>query len=181
MLRGERVLLRHVREADLDQLFTFLADIRTRGEFFPINVTSEVVLRRNFADNGFWSQDEGLLLITNADGNIIGHIEFFKPVNYLDMYELSYLIYDLGSRNQGAATEAVQLLTRYLFDTRKLNRIQLIIHPENAASRRIADKCGFQYEGVMRGAWYNRGRSHDVAVYALLRDEYRQAQSAQAG
>ena len=62
-------------------------------------------------------------------------------------------------------SEAVRLLTHYLFDTRKVNRIQLVIHPENGASRRVA-------EGTMRGAWYHRSQYHDVAIYALLRNEY---------
>jgi [ribosomal protein S5]-alanine N-acetyltransferase len=69
-------------------------------------------------------------------------------------------------------SEAVRLLTHYLFDTRKVNRIQLVIHPENGASRRVAEKNGFLAEGTMRGAWYHRGQYHDVAIYALLRNEY---------
>jgi [ribosomal protein S5]-alanine N-acetyltransferase len=67
--------------------------------------------------------------------------------------------------------EAVDLLVRYLFSRLKNNRIRLIIHPENLASCRVAEKCGFTYEGTARGAWYYRGTNHDVEVYAILRDE----------
>jgi RimJ/RimL family protein N-acetyltransferase len=172
MIRGELIQLRLVRETDLDALFTCLTDIRNRGDYFPINIHSEMWLRKQFQDNGFWSDDKGLLLIINEAAAIIGHIEFFKPVAYLDGYELSYLIYDPVQRSKGATTEAVKLLTRYLFDTKKVNRLQLIIHPENAASRRVAEKNGFMHEGVMRGVWYHRGQYHDVEVYALLRREY---------
>jgi RimJ/RimL family protein N-acetyltransferase len=48
----------------------------------------------------------------------------------------------------------------------------LIIHPDNAASRRVAEKAGYQFEGIARGAWYNRGKHHDVAVYAVLQKEF---------
>jgi RimJ/RimL family protein N-acetyltransferase len=32
----------------------------------------------------------------------------------------------------------------------------------------VAEKCGYKHEGTARGAWYNRGRHHDVEVYAIL-------------
>ena len=70
-------------------------------------------------------------------------------------------------------TEAVQLLTDYLFATKNVNRIHLVIVPENAASRRIAEKCGFTLEGTVRGAFFNDGRSQDVVLYLLLRDDPR--------
>src|SRR5690606_33688052 len=94
MLRGETIQLRMIRETDLDTLFVYLTDIRNRGDYFPVNVHSETRLRKQFQENGFWGDDKGMLLIINAAAAIIGHIEFFKPVAYLDGYELSYLIYD---------------------------------------------------------------------------------------
>src|SRR5688572_2380296 len=172
MLHGELIQLRLIMETDLDTLYMCLTDIRNRGDYFPINVHSESWFRKQFQDSGFWSDDKGLLLIINATATIIGHIEFFKPVAYLEGYELSYLIYDPLETGRGATSEAVRLLTQYLFDTKKVNRLQLIIHPDNSASRRVADKNGFIEEGRMRGAWYHRGQYHDVVVYALLRHEH---------
>lgn len=172
MLRGKLIHLRPVREADLDTLYTHLTEISNRGDYYPINIRSEATLHKQFQNDGFWSADEGLLLIMNEAEAIVGHIEFFKPVDYLDGYELSYLIYDFAERGKGATSEAVALLTDYLFDTKKVNRIQLIIHPENAASRRVAAKSGFTHEGTMRGAWYRRGQYNDVEVHVLLRQDY---------
>jgi len=67
----------------------------------------------------------------------------------------------------------VQLLSDYLFATKKQNRIQLVIVPGNDASRRIAEKCGFTLEGTARGAFWNDGRSNDVQIYSLLREDRR--------
>lgn len=178
MLRGESICLRLMREPDLDAVFACLNDVANRGEYFPVNFYSEPGLRKHFDDDGFWSSDKGLLLMINGAGALIGHIEFFKPVAYLDGYELSYLIYDPAERGKGVTSEAVALLTRYLFDNKKVNRLQLIIHPDNIASRRVAEKNGFTNEGLMRGAWYHRGQYHDVTVYALLRHEYEQQRNA---
>ena len=112
-----------------------------------------------------------MLVIVNTTGEILGHIEFFKTVNYLDEYELSYQIYDINQREKGVMTEALTLMTRYLFETKRMNRIRLVIHPQNNASRRLAEKCGFQHEGTARGAWYNKGRHQDVEIYSILHDD----------
>jgi RimJ/RimL family protein N-acetyltransferase len=173
MLRGDRITLRPVREADLDALYEAHIDIRNRGSFFPLGVQSEPAFRRSYAENGFWGNEEGLLVIVTPEDEIAGHIEFFKPVNYWDAFELSYQLYDERFAGRGYTTEAVQLLVDYLFSAKKQHRISLVIVPENAASRRIAEKCGFTLEGTARGAFFNGGRNQDVLIYSLLRDDPR--------
>ena len=168
MLEGRRIRLRTVRESDLDALYEAHCDIRNRGAYFPLGVLSEPVFRRDFTEHGFWQKSEGMLLIIALDGEIAGHIEFFRPVGYWDAFELSYQLYDDRHAGQGYITEAVQLLVDYLFWAKKEHRIQLVIVPENAASRRIAEKCGFTLEGTVRGAFFNEGRSQDVLLYSLL-------------
>jgi RimJ/RimL family protein N-acetyltransferase len=173
MLHGERVILRPIRSADLDEVWAAHTNIGNRGLYFPLGVMSETRFKAQFAEDGFWSREEGMLLITTPDGEIAGHIEFFKPVNYWDAFELSYQLYDDRFAGRGFVTEAVQLMTDYLFGSKKQNRIQLVIVPDNAASRRIADKCGFTLEGTARGAFFNGGRNQDVLIYSLLRDDPR--------
>ena len=128
---------------------------------------------RDFAENGFWQRDEGMLLIETDDGEVAGHIEFFLAVSYWDAYELSYQLYGDRFAGRGYTTEAVQLLVDYLFGSKKRHRIHLVIVPENAASCRIAEKCGFVLEGTVRGAFFNGGRNQDVLLYSLLRDDPR--------
>lgn len=173
MLSGERVTLRPVREDDLDAFYAAHTNIATRGAFFPLGVMSEPRLRAEFAETGFWQREEGTLLILSPDSELAGHIEFFKPVGYWDAFELSYQLYDDRFAGHGFVTEAVQLLVDYLFATKKQHRIQLVIVPENAASRRIAEKCGFTLEGTARGAFFNAGRNQDVLIFSLLRDDPR--------
>ncbi len=173
MLNGDSVVLRPVRERDLTAFIEAHADIASRGEFFPLGVQSEPVLRRQYAENGFLERDEGTLLIWNRDDVMVGHIEFFRSPNYWDAYELSYQLYGTEHSGHGYTTEAVRLLVDYLFAAKKVNRISLVIVPDNTASGRIAEKCGFQLEGTARGAFFNRGRSVDVHIYALLRDDPR--------
>ena len=173
MLQGRLIELRPVRESDLDAMYAAHVNIADRGAHFPLGVQSEPAFRREFAENGFWEREAGTLLIFTSDGEIAGHIEFFKPVAYWDAFELSYQLYGDRFAGRGYTTEAVQLIVDYLFATKKQHRIHLVIVPENTASRRVAEKCGFVLEGTVRGAFFNHGRNHDVLLYSLLRTDPR--------
>ena len=162
MLTGDRITLRTVRAADLDALYEAHVDIRNRGHWYPLGVQSESAFRREHAESGFWKKDGGTLLIVNEDGEVAGHIEFFVPVPYWDAFELAYQLYDDRFAGRGYVTEAVQLLVDYLTATKKQHRLQLVIAPDNLASRRIATKCGFVEEGSARGAFFNQGVNQDV-------------------
>ncbi len=172
IVRGSSVGLRQVREADLERFYEHHQDVANRGPYFPIGVLPEPLFRRKYAETGFWSENDGTLLVNTLDTDeVVGHVEFFRTVPYLDELELSYHVYAREHTGKGIATEAVGLMTRLLFHRTRLNRIRLIIHPDNAASRRVAEKCGYRHEGTARGAWFHEGRHHDVEVYAILRGE----------
>ena len=171
MLKTKSITLRPTRDTDLDQLYTYHIDIDNRGDYFPRGILAQPTFRKQFQETGFWSKEDGMLVIVSAEDEILGHIEFFKTVNYLDEFELSYQVYAPEHRRKGIASEAVNLLVRYLFETKQVNRIRLVIHPDNLASRRLAEKCGFRHEGTARGAWYNKGSHQDVEIYAILHSD----------
>lgn len=171
MLKGPTITLRPILESDLTELYAHHINIANRGDYYPRGFMSEVTFKKHFHESGLWSKDEGTLLIIDNSGKMIGNIEFFKTVGYMDEYEIGYIIFDPAHRGKGATTEALNILVRYLFQTKRMNRLRLIIHPDNAASRRIAEKCHFKHEGTARGAWFNNGKHQDVEVYALLREE----------
>jgi hypothetical protein len=84
MLKGKFITLRPVLDTDLDQLYSFHIDIDNRGDFFPRGLLSQPAFQKQFQETGFWSKDEGMLVIVSPDDTLLGHIEFFKTVNYLD-------------------------------------------------------------------------------------------------
>lgn len=167
MIRGEKVVLRTVREADIETLFAMSSDFSKFGQYYPLRLRSESELRKQVHENGLLGDEHTLLLIT-VDSRIIGSIIFFK-VLYYDALEIGYLIFDEQARNKGYATEAVSLLANYLFSSRKINRLQLAIVQGNLASRRIAEKTGFRLDGVLRGALFHSGKNHDLELFSLLR------------
>lgn len=169
MIRGERIVLRMIRDADLDHLFMLRSDISNRGEYFPLDLQSDVDFRKRYQEHGFMEDTKGTFLIWSAD-KIVGSISFF-PVMYFDALEIAYILFDTASRRKGYMTEALSLLSRYLFRTRKINRLQLTVIPGNVASKRVAEKGGFHFEGVLRGAFFHHGGNSDLELYSLLRVE----------
>jgi RimJ/RimL family protein N-acetyltransferase len=74
-------------------------------------------------------------------------------------------------RGRGAATHAVRLLTGWALATLGLARIQLTCAPDNLASQRVAERCGFTREGLLRSHMAFKGGRRDTLVYGLVAED----------
>ena len=77
-------------------------------------------------------------------------------------------------RGRGLGAAAVTLLARYAFDALGMERLAASIEESNAASRALAERCGFVPEGRLRS--YQRlrdGSRVDCLSYSLLAHELR--------
>lgn len=172
MIRGRNIALRTIREGDLDALLALDNDHERRGPYVIHRLTSRPALDKEFRENGLLTDDSGRLLIVDPDDRLLGTIGYFRPGHYMDAYELGYVLFETAERGRGITTEAVGLLADWLFRVKKIGRIQLGIVPQNVASRRVAEKSGFQLEGVLREAVYLGGASCDLEMWSLLRREW---------
>ncbi|HWM94312.1 MAG TPA: GNAT family protein [Thermoanaerobaculia bacterium] len=172
MIQGNGFLLRTVYESDVDALYMARSDVSERGDYIPPRMGSQPRFRKEFQETGFWTEDNGVLLVIDPDGRMLGQIAYFRPVFYSDGLEIGYQFFQQASRGKGIMTEVLKLFCSFLFSHRSLYRLQLMVHPGNEASRRVAEKAGFRKEGVLRGAFFHRGDHHDLEIYSLLRDEW---------
>jgi RimJ/RimL family protein N-acetyltransferase len=179
MLSGQRITLRPIVDVDVDEMYAHMMNLDNRDEHYSLSFRTAAEMRRDIAETGLWTEDMGVLAITdNGSGRIIGQIVWFKTVQYLDEIEIGYIMYDRSQRGKGHMTEALKLFTRYLFDAKPLhnrpvNRIRLCIATENTASCRVAQKAGYTHELTQRQATYGRGRYYDMELYAMLRSDPR--------
>ena len=74
-------------------------------------------------------------------------------------------------RGRGYMPRAVRLLCRWAFGELGLARMQLGTLPGNVSSERVAEKCGFRREGVLRSWVEQRGERRDVTMWSLLPDD----------
>jgi RimJ/RimL family protein N-acetyltransferase len=65
--------------------------------------------------------------------------------------ELGYIVAP-AARGRGVARAILRKLTRWAFEERGAQRIHLIIDVQNVASERVAERCGYRRERVMRSA-----------------------------
>ncbi|MER5729014.1 GNAT family protein [Streptomyces sp. NPDC002138] len=73
-----------------------------------------------------------------------------------------------GSRGRGFGAEVVQLLCRYGFTLRGMNRLQVETLADNTAMRRAAGAAGFVLEGTLRGSGWVYGAFVDEVILGLL-------------
>jgi RimJ/RimL family protein N-acetyltransferase len=88
-----------------------------------------------------------------------------------DNYELAYLAREEG-RGRGLMTRAVRLVCDWLFDA-GVGRIEVRTHPGNEPSQRLAERVGFQREGIERRSIWLHNRREDAIVWSLLPDDPR--------
>jgi ribosomal-protein-alanine N-acetyltransferase len=73
---------------------------------------------------------------------------------------------------QGIGAEAVSAMLKSCFGELGLHRVQAFIHPDNVASRRLAEKPGFRSEGFLRENLRVGDEWRDDTLYALLAPEF---------
>ena len=101
----------------------------------------------------------------------VGSIGVFRQGNvHRRTAELGYYIAK-EYRGKGMMTEAVRQVCTYVFDNSDILRIYAEPFSYNAASCRVLEKAGFQYEGTLRCNAVKNGRILDMKMYARLKDE----------
>jgi RimJ/RimL family protein N-acetyltransferase len=81
--------------------------------------------------------------------------------------ELGYIV-ARDARGRGVATEILRLLTRWAFAEAEAQRVYLIIDVKNSASARVAERCGYRFEGIMRSLHIKQGQRADVGLWSRL-------------
>ena len=81
--------------------------------------------------------------LSRADNRLIGYCGFHQEVDGTN--EIGYRLHPTYW-NKGLATEAAQAVRDHAFRDLNLSRVISLIHPENGASRRVAEKIRMQFE-----------------------------------
>jgi ribosomal-protein-alanine N-acetyltransferase len=153
-LQTSRLNLRPFSEGDLDELSALMAN----ADFmrFSLGVFSREQTA-GFLEKVRGRDREGLpsqfALIFRAEQKLIGYCGFFlQTVDDMEELEIAYRL-DSSHWGQGLATEAARAVRDYAFDELQLSRVTSLIHPNNIASRRVAERNGMipEKETVFRG------------------------------
>jgi RimJ/RimL family protein N-acetyltransferase len=108
-----------------------------------------------------------------VDGNtdaILGSISL-RMASWADLRgQLGYLV-GAHARGRGVAPRAVRLVSAWGFQKLGLERIEILVHPDNEPSQRAAEKAGFKREGVLRSYTRVKAERFDMWSFSALPDE----------
>ena len=175
-LKTDRLIIRTPDEKDAHDVFVLMSDLEIAEStgFRPMSTGSEAEgkIRREMdgglmfciSESGFPEKVLGVFEVTPHKTNTVSG----EKCNY----EICYFLHK-EARGKGYMTEVVERMKRYLFDERMADSLTIAVMPRNDASRRVALKSGFTYEGLERKCGMNYlDEVVDLEYYTLYKEEY---------
>jgi ribosomal-protein-alanine N-acetyltransferase len=161
------LLLRHLEMNDMHALFALYQDIEIR-RYFPDGVLSYEDTKEElewylhghprYPKLGLWAT------IHKESGKFIGRCGLLPwEIDGKLEIEIAYLL-DKEFWHQGFATEAAQGILIYGFEKLHLTRLICLMHPENIASRKVAERIGMKRESQVNGV---AGDHFPTLLYAI--------------
>lgn len=170
VLETERLLLRRVTTDDVNEVFELRSNPETM-KYIPrplvknneealehIAMIEEKIVANLGINWGITLKDNPRLL------GIIGYYRM-QPENHRS--EIGYILLP-EFHGKGIITEAVNTLIKYGFNDLKLHSIEAVIDPENYASEKVLQKCGFVKEAHLKECGFYDGKFIDSVIYSLL-------------
>lgn len=167
------VTLRMWRPEDAPAVFAACQDPLI-GRFVPIpqpyretDASSFIEMRlRDWDDVG---PEQGFAIVDASTDGLLGSISRHGPLGHRATF--GYWLSE-HARGRGVATRALRLIVEWTLATTDVIRLDLYTDVENDASGRVAERAGFEREGIRRAWLLDRdGRPMDVRSYVLVRGD----------
>jgi ribosomal-protein-serine acetyltransferase len=170
---GPRVIVRRWQEADAGPLFDAIMESKAHirrwlpwaDEYHTVDDAVEFVRRQS----GHWALGDhvGMGIFSRADGTILGSAGFTIRNLAVPSFEIGYWLRS-SAEGHGYMSEAVRLVTAFLFDGLGAQRVAILCDARNMRSKAVAERLGFVLEGCHRHDSLGiDGSIRDSLVYAL--------------
>ena len=117
-------------------------------------------------------EDPMFFAIIDGQGRAVGVASFLRIDPSAGTIEVGHLAFSPAVQATTAATEAMALMMRTVFDELGYRRYEWKCDSLNAASRRATQRLGFVYEGTFRQAVIVKGRNRDTAWFSITDAEW---------
>lgn len=111
-------------------------------------------------------------IVDGASGDAVGVASYLRIDPPMGVIEVGHINYSPALQHTRAATEAMYLMMRRVFDELGYRRYEWKCDALNAPSRAAAERLGFTYEGTFRQATIYNGRNRDTAWYSIIDGEW---------
>lgn len=172
VLETERLILRQWEPSDLNDFYEYACnpDVGPNAGWEP-HTSKDVTMKilQSFIEGkNVWA------LIYKDNGKVIGSIGIHddKKRDDINTKMIGYVLSQLYW-GEGLMSEAVKCVMNYAFQEMKLNLLSVYHYPLNNQSKRVIEKCGFNYEGTLRlASKIYDGTIHDDICYSITKKEY---------
>ncbi|MDY6833633.1 MAG: GNAT family N-acetyltransferase [Chloroflexota bacterium] len=157
MLKGNKVILRKKRWEDVTKDYRWnTSETLTRldaSEPIPLSFSEYATVYKDQLDN---PDSKGQrFAIDTLEGKHIGNCAYYNLDWMRREAEIGIMLGESDQWDQGCGTEAVSILTDYLFSKIRLTRVYLHTLEWNSRAQRCFTKCGFMPQGLRRRRGYN--------------------------
>ncbi|MEH0936043.1 GNAT family N-acetyltransferase [Micromonospora psammae] len=167
-----RIEVRPLTAGDAEAVDEIFADRQTQ-RWLPVAESAGRIeghawcteLARQRRDSG---DGDHYAVVRREDARVVGCLWTRRTDWGARVTEVSYALAP-HARGFGLAAEAVDALAIALILEHGLQRVEVRVAPGNVASRRVAEKAGFSYEGLLRNAGFVRGARVDLELWSLVR------------
>lgn len=180
---GERVVLRHWRDEHAAALFAVVMASRGRlARWFPWAAhfrgvdDARALIRRN---SDHWARREsfGLGIFRRTDEALLGSVGVSVRDWAVPSFELGYWL-GRDAEGRGYVSEAVRIMTQFLFEGLRAERVAIGCDARNARSKAVPERLGFVFEGALRrDSLAPDGTIRDSLIYAMIPDDYERARA----
>ncbi len=162
----EKIELRYQRVFDAKRFFEILNNPNFKYfKVCPKDIEAEKDFLRQNSEKRKNNQEFNYAIL--LDGKLVGgcgiHINQFRTF----IGEIGYFV-DEEYWDKGIGTKAIKLLEDIGFQKLGLKRIEILMHPKNISSEKVALKCGYKKEGTMEKACRNGDEYADAHLYAKV-------------
>jgi RimJ/RimL family protein N-acetyltransferase len=170
-IRDESLVLRPWRQDDVPALVQACRDPEIqRWTLVPDGYTEQ--LGREFVAYTDQAREAGTsveLAVTGAgDGELLGSVGLVDIALDHERADIGYWTAP-HARGRGVASGAVRLLSGWAFDTLPVTRLQLMPFAANEASQRVAERAGYEREGMLRRFYRAQTGMVDIVMYSQVR------------
>ena len=173
-LETERLLLRAIAPPDVDFVFRHFGDpavCRYLMDAPPVTTMEEAQGIVNSFSPESGRRQNRWMLVQRSDGRLIGTCGYHQWIKAYNRAEIGYDLTE-SAWGKGLMREALTAAIGFGFGPMGLNRIEALVHPENAASLGLLERLRFQKEGCLRDFFSLDGVYYDHDVLSLLKRDW---------
>lgn len=169
-IKTARLLLRHIHESDAKDIFEYSKEpnVGPNAGWKPHDNIEETL---QIIKEVFVGKENVFGIVLKDSGKMIGSIGLIDDPRRNNPHAIM-LGYAMSEHywGKGLMTEAAQAIIEKAFCELPIDIVSCTCYSSNPRSRRVIEKCGFQYEGCLRRAEQRYdGEIMDLECYSLFK------------